>query len=498
MSDHMDCNRENDCHYLARSIQSTNNTNAGSGPMTDVATNSPHIASAYKDGWSPYGLCSSPPARRKVCPSTFSTATDRFIPCRAPLDTKFSNFLLSNYGDVHDCESSPSRQDYMNTLKQSVLEGQADAMVLPLRPRETADQPTGESFTSFLSSENGSMKRRRTTRFIPKSPDKILDAPDLVDDYYLNLLDWSKSNILAVALRQSVFLWNASNGAAHKLMETSGRGNIVTSLAWGDVPSGNTLAVGTHFSEVQLWDVTTGTVIRQMGGHRSRVSSMSWNGQIVSSGSRDSTIHNHDVRARDHQVAELIGHTQEVCGLKWSPQGTQLASGGNDNILNIWESRRNQSKFSIARHQAAVKALAWCPFHSNLLASGGGTADRKICLWNTSNGQCMNEVDTKSQVCAVQWSTHDRELVSSHGFTHNQLILWRYAGRGRVHKVVELTGHQARVLHMAQSPDGTTIVSAAADETLRFWRILGSPTRSAAKLKMEHSSRGLLGANCIR
>jgi cell division cycle protein 20 (cofactor of APC complex) len=101
-------------------------------------------------------------------------------------------------------------------------------------------------------------------------------------------------------------------------------------------------------------------------------------------------------------------------------------------------------------------------------------------------------------VCAVQWSTHDRELVSSHGFTHNQLILWRYAGHGRVHKVVELTGHQARVLHMAQSPDGTTIVSAAADETLRFWRILGSPTRSAAKLKVEHSGRGLLGANCIR
>jgi len=54
------------------------------------------------------------------------------------------------------------------------------------------------------------------------------------------------------------------------------------------------------------------------------------------------------------------------------------------------------------------------------------------------------------------------------------------------------------VLHMAQSPDGTTIVSAAADETLRFWRILGSPTRSAAKLKVEHSGRGLLGANCIR
>ena len=42
-----------------------------------------------------------------------------------------------------------------------------------------------------------------------------------VDDYYLNLLDWSKSNILAVALRQFVFLWNASTGATQKLLETS-------------------------------------------------------------------------------------------------------------------------------------------------------------------------------------------------------------------------------------------------------------------------------------
>ena len=38
-------------------------------------------------------------------------------------------------------------------------------------------------------------------------------------------------------------------------------------------------------------------------------------------------------------------------------------------------------------------------------------------------------------------------------------------------KVAEFTGHTSRVLHMAQSPDGTTVVSGAADETLRFWRV---------------------------
>ena len=78
-------------------------------------------------------------------------------------------------------------------------------------------------------------------------------------------------------------------------------------------------------------------------------------------------------------------------------------------------------------------------------------------------------MDTHSQVCALQWSQHDRELVSSHGYSHNQLILWKYPSMVRL---AELTGHTSRVLQMTQSPDGTTICSAAADETLRFWKIL--------------------------
>lgn len=101
----------------------------------------------------------------------------------------------------------------------------------------------------------------------------------------------------------------------------------------------------------------------------------------------------------------LQQHTQEVCGLKWSPDGRYLASGGNDNVLNIWAGNMtsyttdSQPLFTFTDHQAAVKALAWCPWQSSLLASGGGTADRCVKFWSCSLGTCLNTIDTKSQVC---------------------------------------------------------------------------------------------------
>ena len=49
-------------------------------------------------------------------------------------------------------------------------------------------------------------------------------------------------------------------------------------------------------------------------------------------------------------------------------------------------------------HQAAVKAVAWCPWQSGILATGGGTADKTIKIWNINSGTMIKSIDTKSQV----------------------------------------------------------------------------------------------------
>jgi len=101
----------------------------------------------------------------------------------------------------------------------------------------------------------------------------------------------------------------------------------------------------------------------------------------------------------------------QVCGLKWSPDHQHLASGGNDNKLFVWNTRSVGPVQTYAEHLAAVKAIAWSPHQHGLLASGGGTADRRIRFWNTITGRPLQCVDTGSQVCNLAWSKHSSELV---------------------------------------------------------------------------------------
>jgi cell division cycle protein 20 (cofactor of APC complex) len=482
-----------------------------------------HINLPSKNGgsWSPLSTPGSPSsptgrssAKRSRTNSPASPTVDRFISNRSAQDTEVARFKfftsLYNENDENvntEAEEpttptntggngSPTNQhhnEYTDMLYRSALENRLfdganvkSSKILSFTETSSPGSPKTKlqsSSNAFLYNNlkavynqnvtgESSPRSKTARRNIASTPERILDAPALIDDFYLNLMDWSAENVLAVALSESVYLFNAETGDISKLMSCSAN-NIVTSVSFSQ--DATYLAIGTSQSDVQIWDIERNVKLRSMKGHAARVGALSWNKQILSSGSRDGKIMNHDVRIPQHLVSTLSGHTQEVCGLKWSPDGSMLASGGNDNLLNIWDGiSSTEARYTLDQHQAAVKALAWCPWQSNLLASGGGTADRRMIFWNASTGAMVNSVDTKSQVCSLVWSKHDKELVSSHGFSQNQLCVWKYPS---LTKVAELTGHTSRVLHLAQSPDGATIVSGAGDETLRFWKIFSPESR---------------------
>jgi cell division cycle protein 20 (cofactor of APC complex) len=433
-------------------------------------------------------------------------STDRFIPSRS--GTNFDHSLSSSTGGSENSGggnngggNSEDSSDYARMIQQGMLEsGKGSSRVLAYKDKAPAPKDGYQNSLKVLYSQSTSGGKRpesrvKPTRHIASAPSRILDAPDLLDDYYLNLLSWSSSNNLAVALSQCVYLWDAASGSITELMNVEDNSaDYISSVSW--IQQGGThLAIGTASNTVQLWDVQAQKMVRKMDGHSSRVGALAWNGHVLTSSSRDTTIVNHDVRVQHHNIGTLRAHTQEVCGLAWSPDGKYLASGANDNSLCIWDGADTSSmggcdpKHVLTDHQAAVKALAWSPHERNLLASGGGTADRCIKFWNASSGAMLNSIDTGSQVCALQWSPMEKEILSSHGYAENQLSLWKYPTMARIK---DLKGHTSRVLHMAASPDGSTVVSGAADETLRFWNVFGHESKKKGS-EMNSGTSGLVG-----
>ena len=318
---------------------------------------------------------------------------------------------------------------------------------------------------------------RKNLRKIPKLPYKVLDAPDLADDYYLNLLDWSSTNILAVALASTVYIWMAETGQVMTLCnvresENSHPNETVTSVAW--VNKGSHLAVGLRTGLIQIWDVPAGKLLRIMTGHTNRTGSLAWSSHMLASGSRDKSVLVRDVRIRDQYVKRILGHKQEITGLCYNPSGEMLATGGNDNRLYVWDTNSYNYIHRYTEHEAAVKAISWNPHHRGILASGGGTSDRRILFWDTLKGDrhSIGDWDTGSQVCKLWFSKNTQELVSTHGYSgttyQNHISIWKYPSMSQV---ATLTGHTYRVLYLAASPDGETIVTGSGDETIRFWRV---------------------------
>ena len=358
---------------------------------------------------------------------------------------------------------------------------QARELVRPLYAR-AGSAPSGSSSTT------GGKDRRIATY-----PHKILDAPGMQDDFYLNLISWSSTNVVGIALGGSAYIWKAETGEV-VLVSEGPEGSYIASLDFSN--DGQFLGVGYPNGAVELWDVETQSKLRTMAGHAAQVGVLSWNNHVLSSGCQDGSIWHHDVRVARHKVMELLGHQGEVCGLRWRADGELLASGGNDNVLNIWDGRlgdvgtpgsssRSAARWTKRNHTAAVKAVAWCPWQPALLASGGGTSDATVHIWNTTTGARLHSLVTPAQISSIQWSPHRKEFLTTHGYPTNAIMVHSYPSMDKIAEIKD--AHDSRVLFSALSPNGELVCTAAGDENLKFWKIWEAPKVKKKEVKESRS-----------
>ncbi|KAG8475929.1 hypothetical protein CXB51_032964 [Gossypium anomalum] len=416
---------------------------------------------------------------------------DRFLPNRCLMDLDKAHTLLTSKTPQFNTSSNFNQAYRRKLIENLSLDSQGRPFKIMVFRGSPKSSRKSIRFVDELRQEVAAIFekdcKQTPYRCIPKGEKRVLDAPRLRNDYYSNIMSWGINNILAVALGPELYLWNSEDQAVHKLLQVRGGNDWPTSVTWSE--DARTLAVGYMCSNLQLWDVESSKLIRILQGHSGRIASTAWNGHILTSGSRDKSIINHDVRAANSLASCIKRHADEVCGLKWSTEGNRLASGGNENLLYIWEaSKMSSSKFlhRLSDHCAAVKALAWCPYQNNVLASGGGLSDD---LWpgveQTSQGDIewpwLQHKGESEQAVPMEVPFNDQ----SGGARESQIQNYQPM------PVEKLVGKKNHLQNNMKSPDGITVISAGADETLRFWDVFGPPTAGAGN-SMVSDLQGLL------
>ncbi|KXZ41499.1 hypothetical protein GPECTOR_427g293 [Gonium pectorale] len=159
----------------------------------------------------------------------------------------------------------------------------------------------------------------------------------------------------------------------------------------------------------------------------------------------------------------LVAHTGHITGVRFSPDGSRVATSSDDFTAGIWDAKMNRSISILRGHDMAVKNVAWSPDGSVLATCG---IDQAVRLWETSpqDASLASDAGKGFELAGIAWSP-DRSLMACVGASHDVLV-WDPATGALVDK---LAGHTRDVTCVAWSPDGAHIATGSYDHDVRVW-----------------------------
>jgi WD40 repeat protein/tetratricopeptide (TPR) repeat protein len=168
-----------------------------------------------------------------------------------------------------------------------------------------------------------------------------------------------------------------------------------------------------------------------------------------------------------HELNRLE-HPARVSSISFSPDGTMLVSGGEDNVIKLWNLNGEELN-SFRCNQTWVRSISFSP-DSRMIAFGG--EDNTIRLWNLDGEELRSFQGHRGRVRSISFSP-DGTMIAS-GSEDNTLKLWSISGK----QLKSFQAHDRAVLSISFSPDGATLASGGGDNLVRLWSLDGEELKS--------------------
>jgi cell division cycle 20-like protein 1 (cofactor of APC complex) len=293
---------------------------------------------------------------------------------------------------------------------------------------------------------------------------RVLDAPNLINDPYINILDYSKG-LLAVALSHEVYYMNLASSQNGLIISKDERFNDnYSSVCWSD--NSSMIATTSYHGSVDIVQRNESLYKPLFNFHPglNKLYCSVWLGNLLLLGGDDGIMIGFDSKSGKNAFYSKM-HSNYLWSIKPSEYNHMIATGGGDNSAKLWDIRKGAIVSSFS-HRSNVKGMTWNQKRPIYLATGGGIEDMEIKIWNVVSMECVNKIDAESPVVGLQWSLLSDDLISMHNTTENNIKIWN-----KKKLIGMLEGHHGNVLTGCLSESGEQLFTIGGEGTLRIWNV---------------------------
>lgn len=331
--------------------------------------------------------------------------------------------------------------------------------------------PTRSSSSSSSSPHSplsSSPRCSSSSRRLPNVESKILCAPDVYSTIPNQVISYSDSGVLAIALANKVYLYY--DGDQRGLFESS---SIIEGLCWWD----DDLVISSG-GKIEVWHTSREKSIVKFQNHRAIATALSAYKNYFATGGDDGIIYVYKRNCSQFVKISLPG--AKVCAIAWSKEGDSMIVADSKKRILIYDTEFVQ--IGCITHDAAVVAIATLP--GNYLVTGDLSKYGVMRMFSIKTGTEVRSVCTGSPISSIVWDDHWGLIVAN----VNSPSTWEIWEK-TFQRIAKFRGHDKGIICMAYHSQSQQLATISCDETIQISSLTESYHTYVCPFKLDSTFR---------